>query len=195
MTRYRIPRPRVKVMACLIPAFFFLAPAHAAPAPPAVPRQSAAPVPQSRLNALLAKAAEYCRKLESAAFDFVCREEIAESVNPSLDAGPKSPPPRSGGAPYTGPTISIGWMNKIKRRFVYDYQCVRAGGAIRETRTLLEENGKKKVLPNAELATRARPPSGRGPRLSTRISNSLPSSSRPRTEPAGGELNGPAFRI
>jgi len=124
-------------------------------APRLRPAQNPAPAPPPQLDALLAKAAEYCRKLESAAFDFVCREEIAESVNPSLDAGPKSPPPKSGGAPYTGPTISIGWTNKIKRRFVYDYRCTRAGGVLRETRTLLEENGKRKVVPNAELATPA----------------------------------------
>ena len=124
-------------------------------APRLRPAQNPAPAPPPQLDALLAKAAEYCRKLESASFDFACREEIAESVNPSLDAGPGSPPPKPGGAPYPGPTISIGWTNKIKRRFVYDYQCTRAGGVIRETRTLLEENGKKRIVPNAELATPA----------------------------------------
>jgi hypothetical protein len=37
------------------------------------------------LSSLLEKAAEYCRKLESAALDFVCREEIREMIDVSLD--------------------------------------------------------------------------------------------------------------
>jgi hypothetical protein len=129
-------------------------PARAVPHHPLRASQNpVAPSPQPQLPALLAKAAEYCRKLESSAFDFVCREEIAETINPSLDAGPKSPPSKSGGTTYTGPTISIGWTNKIKRTLIYDLQCGRAGGAIHETRSLLEENGKKKVGPDAQLET------------------------------------------
>jgi len=137
-------------------ALLFLSqpPAYAVPHPPLHTSQSAvSPSPPSQLPALLAKAAEYCRKLESSAFDFVCREEIAETLNPSLDAGPKSPLSKSGGTTYAGPTISIGWTNKIKRTFIYDLLCGRSGGAIHETRTLLEENGKKKVGPDAQLET------------------------------------------
>lgn len=135
---------------------FLVSPAAASlPRPPLRPVQdtAAAMVPRTQLQALLAKAAEYCRKLESAAFEFICREEVAESVNPSLDAGSKSAPAKSGGTAFAGPTLSIGWTNKIKRTFVYDLQCGRSGGAVRETRTLLEENGKKKVVPDAEPET------------------------------------------
>jgi hypothetical protein len=102
---------------------------------------------------LLVKAAEYCRKLESSAFDFVCREEISETIDPALDVIKKLPPPTPGWTEYLGPTITISRVKKIKRSFVYDYQCVRAGRAIREMRTQLEENGKRKVVPNAELKT------------------------------------------
>jgi hypothetical protein len=128
-------------------------PAGAVPRLPAraSTQDPAQPSPQPRLRALLAKAAEYCRKLESSAFDLVCREEIAETVNPSLDAGTKSPASRSGGTTYAGPTISIGWTNKVKRTLVNDLRCGRAGGAIQETRTLLEENGKKKAGTDAPL--------------------------------------------
>ena len=47
----------------------------------------------------------------------------------------------------------ISTVKKIKRRFVYDYQCIRAGRAIREIRNELEEDGKRKMVPNAELQT------------------------------------------
>jgi hypothetical protein len=119
-------------------------PAHAVSHPPLRASQKpASPSPQTRLAALLAKAAQYCEKLESAVFDFVCREELAESVNPSLDVGPNSSPPKSGGAPFLGPTVSVAWTNKINRTFVSDLRCQRADGAIHETRTPLEENGKE----------------------------------------------------
>jgi hypothetical protein len=134
--------------------FLSLPPAHAVPRLPVRTSQDPAQPPsQSQLPALLAKAAEYCRKLESSAFDFVCREEISESINPSLDAKPKTLPPLLAESSYLGPTLIIGWTKKIKRTFIYDYQCVRAGRTIREMRTQLEENGKKKVVPNAELKT------------------------------------------
>jgi hypothetical protein len=126
-------------------------------APSPAPAQAAVP----KLAEVLAKAAEYCRKLESSAFDFVCREEIRETIDPKLDSkavgavrdpGSKNylPP---GASNYIGPTLVISTVNKIKRSFVYDYQCIRAGRTIRESRTQLEENGKKKVRANAELQT------------------------------------------
>ncbi len=68
--------------------------------PPFSP-QKADSVPQAQLSALLAKAAAYCPRPESSAFDFVCREEISETICPSLvdksapleDPGWKSPKP------------------------------------------------------------------------------------------------------
>ena len=137
--------------------FLALPPARAVPNGPLRPAQdtAAATAPQARLAALLAKAAQYCEKLESAVFDFVCREEFAESVNPSLDVGPYSAPPKSGGAPFLGPTVSIAWTNKIKRTFVSDLRCQRAESAIHETRTPLEENGEKAIGSDALLGTPA----------------------------------------
>ncbi len=155
MTINKLSRPLAAAFAVVALTFLALPAARGLPRPPLRPVQdtAAAAVPRTQLQALMAKAAEYCRKLESATFEFVCREEVAESVNPSLDIGPNGPPAESGGTPFAGPTISFGWTNKIKRTFVYDLQCGRAGGAVRETRTLLEENGKRKVVPNAELET------------------------------------------
>jgi hypothetical protein len=58
-----------------------------------------------------------------------------------------------GATRYSGPTLIIRNVRKIKYTYVYDYQCVRAGRTIREVRTQLKEDGKKKVVPNADLAT------------------------------------------
>ncbi len=123
---------------------------------------SPGPKPGPALDDLLAKAAEYCRRLESSAFDFVCREEIRETIDPKLDVASQPKPITDPGATgymglpasnYRGPTIVFSSVKKIKRSFVNDYQCVRAGRTIREVRTQLEENGKKKVVPNAGLQT------------------------------------------
>ncbi len=122
------------------------------------PAAKAAPAPDLPLEAILDRAAAYCAKLESSAFDFVCREEITESLDPSLDVGLQ----RIGAAVvtevpgstrYSGPTLIIRNVRKIKHTYVYDYQCVRAGRTIREVRTQLKEDGKRKVVPNADLAT------------------------------------------
>jgi hypothetical protein len=125
------------------------------------PSQDTAAQPAAGLDALLAKTAEYCRKLESSAFDFVCREEIRETIDPKLDAVSKGPRIDAGStnylgpgaSNYIGPTLVLSTVKKIKHTFIYDYQCVRAGRTIRELRTELEENGKRKVVPNAELQT------------------------------------------
>jgi hypothetical protein len=131
------------------------------PSPQQAPAPSSAPAAVPKLADVLAKAAEYCRKLESSAFDFVCREEIKETIDPKLDSKVARPivepgstnylPPSASN--YIGPTLVFSTVNKIKRSFVYDYQCIRAGRSIREARTQLEENGKKKVRANAELQT------------------------------------------
>jgi hypothetical protein len=109
------------------------------------------------LNALLVNTAEYCRKLESVVFDFFCREEIEEIINPTLD---RMKPENirddwtwvPWGAGQTVTTYSLP-PRKINNSFLYDYQCVRSGQFIHENRTLLEENGKKTNKPNAMLKT------------------------------------------
>ena len=161
MPGIRISRSIIAMIAVLALA---LLPVAFAPAQTA-PRQKAGPGPlpsvAPTLDALLAKAAEYCRKLESSAFDFVCNEEIRETIDPKLDASQKGlrMDPGStnylgpGAWNYIGPTLVLSTVKKIKHSFVYDYQCVRAGRTIREVRTQLEENGKRKVVPNASLRT------------------------------------------
>ncbi len=153
-TSRNAPSLAAAALAAIALLFLSQPPAHAVSRPPLRTSQNAvSPAPPSQLPALLAKAAEYCWKLESSAFDFVCREEISETIDPNLDVARNNPPPNPGWTTYAGPSVIISWARKTKRSFVYDYQCVRAGRTIREMRTLLEENGKKKVVPNATLQT------------------------------------------
>jgi hypothetical protein len=113
------------------------------------------------LEALLAKTAEYCARLENAGLNFICLEEIQETIDPALDV---NQPQDLFGDWDTRPATALDrrkaqiprttriWHN-VKKTYVYDYQCIRLGGAIREVRTLLKEDGKGRDEPNAVLKT------------------------------------------
>jgi hypothetical protein len=106
----------------------------------------------SDLDGLLAKTAEYCARLEAAALNFVCREEIRETIDPAFDLNIRQVYTTDWtGIPQKTWTARI--VRKIKNSYIYDYQCIRAGRAIREVRILLKENGKAKHEPNATLKT------------------------------------------
>ena len=99
------------------------------------------PVPESVLKA----AAGYCRNLEGASLDFVCREDIRERTSPWL----------AGGKPkVVGPAQdAIRIVEDRVRDWAYDYQLVRKEGWAAETRTLLEEDGKPRREEHAALQT------------------------------------------
>jgi hypothetical protein len=104
------------------------------------------------LQRVLKAAMEYCQKLESAALDFVCLEEIHEMIDPSRDVLVNSSTENLSALgqrffPLASPT------QKIRRSLVYDYQYVRKEGRIKEGRILLEEDGKKTRVENAGLKT------------------------------------------
>lgn len=107
------------------------------------------------LDVILEKTAAYCRALEASVLDFVCLEEVKETIDPSLDVASPAPLPdiTDKWGVLGRVVVSPRRPGTIKRSYVYDYQCVRSGGAIRETRTLIEENGKKRNVPNAALKT------------------------------------------
>jgi len=108
------------------------------------------------LAAFLKTAADYCRRLESVALHFTCLEEIDEKVDLTRDIE-KPLVPRSSWAidPVSGkatPSIVVTGSTRGKLSLVYDYQCVRNfQGAVRDTRTLVERNGKKAHIPEAKL--------------------------------------------
>jgi hypothetical protein len=103
------------------------------------------------LDSILNKTAEYCRRLQSAALDFICREEIREWIDSSLDSLHQDI-----SIVYSNPGATAyvkRWEKSGLSTYVYDYQCVRSGGKLKETRTLLEKNGIKKYERNAKLET------------------------------------------
>jgi hypothetical protein len=111
------------------------------------------------LAAFLKTAAEYCQRLESFALNYTCREEIDEKFDLTRDIEKPSDPMSTwsdgpGNRYGLGATILSRSTARYRHSLVYDYQCVRDfKGSIRDTRTLLEENGKKKNVPAAKLAT------------------------------------------
>ena len=110
---------------------------------------------QPDLDALLVKAAAYSRKLEGAALDFICLEEIVETIDPSLDfKKPLVPLSQWSGSP-DGRRVVILRMPiwKAKRKLLYDYQCIRDNGKMTERRTLLQEDEKRMNEPDAKLKT------------------------------------------
>jgi hypothetical protein len=125
---------------------------HAGPAGDQVKKDVGADVD---LPALLAKAAEYCRKLNGAALYFICLEEIIETIDPSLDVKkPLAPMPQWFDVSPRGRTAVVTTsVRKIKHTLLYDYQCVREKGETTERRTLLRENKKELNEPNASLKT------------------------------------------
>jgi TonB family protein len=95
------------------------------------------------IGPILDSAADYCRRLSAAALDFTCEERITEDVydyERTFDG--------STGA-YTA------WKRLAKKiELLYDFQMVKTPAGVRESRTLLEENGKKTLQPNAPLLTK-----------------------------------------
>jgi hypothetical protein len=92
------------------------------------------------------------------ALHFTCREEIEEKLDLVRDIE-KPLVPRSswvidpvGGRTMSSIMITGQSSTRGKLSLVYDYQCIRNfQGAVRDTRTLIERNGKKMRVPEAKL--------------------------------------------
>lgn len=109
--------------------------------------------PEEEWRPLLKKTAEYCRRLERAALDFICLERISETVDFSKDVSlQEARSKRSGGDTLPGRGVRIP-RQKIMNSYVYDYQLVRKGGEAEERRILIEENGEKGSVKDAPLKT------------------------------------------
>ncbi len=99
--------------------------------------------PESELRTVLDRAAEYCDKLNRSVLNFVCRERIEEWFRLAVPPGSFS---------YGNRIVFL--SSPAKFQYIYDYQLVRdRGGSIRETRTLLKENGKDVQVSDAPLKT------------------------------------------
>jgi hypothetical protein len=98
---------------------------------------------QQRLTAILSKARSYCQRLERAALDFVCQEEVQEryDVTREITQDLLVPGQKSG---YVGTQpMPMASPAKASNKYLYDYQFVRKNQQTKEKRGLLEVNGKK----------------------------------------------------
>jgi len=105
---------------------------------------------QKKIAEILKKTAEYCNKLEKAALDFVCIEEISERIDLSRDIIPSQSALLKSGS---GSTIVRRAETFKNNKYKYDYQLIRKGNEIKESRILLEENSQRKFDKNANLKT------------------------------------------
>lgn len=131
--------PRERPVLGLLLVFLFIAGGRggqASTTPPGPRSRDARPEPE-----ILRKARAYCRRLQTASLDFVCREEIEE---------------RTAGRAGRLETLDAfdGRGGPAGHRLVYDYQFVRIGPKAEEVRTLIEEDGIQRNQPNADLLTR-----------------------------------------
>lgn len=92
---------------------------------PVLPK-SQEPADQARLEAILKKSADYCRRLDQAALDFVCFEEVTETSR------------------YYTLRTDI---------YLYDYQFVRKDKDTKERRNLVSVNGQKTNVKDSSLNT------------------------------------------
>ena len=105
---------------------------------------------QEKLEVILKNCAEYCEKLANSALHFVCEETIKEEIIHGRSGSPTVS--TSGGNIIMR---SSGGSRKIEiNKYVYDYQLIKKGNKIEESRILLKENGKKKHEENAPLKTK-----------------------------------------
>ncbi len=104
-------------------------------------------VDHPELPAILARCADYCRKLENAVLDFICQEKIQEEIfRPSITEVKM-------GNRVGEKDLAIVSKRVARNEFVYDYQLIRKEGETSERRTLVLENGRKTDEKNAQLKT------------------------------------------
>jgi hypothetical protein len=113
-----------------------------------------------QLGFVLKSARQYCARLEKAALDFICLEEVSESLDQGRDRfrpGVKTSPleaSNNNGTTSSGGFTARGTQGrpmsfdsrpgpKFDSTYLYDYQFVRKVGKVGEKRVLLERNGKK----------------------------------------------------
>jgi hypothetical protein len=121
---------------------------------------SGPPVPgaqsQSRpadLAAILERCAAYCDKLSRSVLDFVCAERVVETIAEIAVMRPAVSGSSSRATYFSRPWGSVD--KRARSKYLYDYQLVRTrSGEIKETRVLLEENGRKVEEKEASLKTR-----------------------------------------
>jgi len=109
---------------------------------------------RTELDKILEKGADYCKRLAKSALFFVCEEKIEEEIyqyRPTIgsrvviDANQETQ--RVYYVRRPRPIIE-------KNIYIYDYQLIKKGGKIEESRILLEENKEKRYEKNSKLKTK-----------------------------------------
>ena len=118
-------------------------------APPAAEKEILEPLGPPPAETLLAAAADYCRRLQDAALNFICKEEVRERLSRTLLPQAAILQDTS---PFENGRVGLGGSARVSE-WTYDYQMVRREGQAEETRILLQENGKDKHEEKAKLAT------------------------------------------
>jgi len=89
---------------------------------------------EAKLAGILLKAQEYCRRLDRAALDFVCREDVEEEVNkasgPTATTVSAPPPVVMGGGRMLAAPAPVDSFNTTS--YLYDYQFIRKGTEVTE---------------------------------------------------------------
>lgn len=119
---------------------------------PAAPEISQEEKDKQTLSQILQKTADYCKHLEEMSIYYYCREKVKETIYP-LPVRYRGIMNRSIG--IHGQIYKFQNKDSIVNEYLYDYQLIRKGKKkVKEKRTLLEENGKKKNRKNATLQTK-----------------------------------------
>jgi hypothetical protein len=100
---------------------------------------------QKELRVILKK----CERLKTMALNFVCQENIEESIHTYK----KTKSISRGIFKSAAPVWKVGLKPKRteKNTFVYDYQMIKKGDNLEEKRTLIKEGKKKRNVEDAEL--------------------------------------------
>lgn len=107
----------------------------------------------NKLHDILTKVQDYCSQLSEAALSFVCEETIREIHYNLIDniSWEMLVLNRDSQIMVGRPVQIIDPRRTIRNEFICDYQLVRKGGAVKESRVVQEENGKAKRGPNPDL--------------------------------------------
>jgi len=108
---------------------------------------------QVRLAEVLRKSKDYCRRLEEAALDFVCLEEVTERLDRTKEIIQRIPFNNPQGRYLGTETIRMSPKKIESNKYLYDYQFIRKKQETKERRNLVEVNGKKKNIKDTSLHT------------------------------------------
>lgn len=108
---------------------------------------------QDNLSQIIIRCGEYCELVKRAALNYICNENIIDVETTFKTASTIVRDPYGNITTLTQAT-KLKQKRTKKKTYVYDYQLIKKGEELKESRILLMENGKKKHKENAELKTR-----------------------------------------